>query len=770
MHGMAASRKVRGWWLVFGTAAVAAAATSLGRFLPGVLGSATVAAVAAVCAVWSNQGSQLIGRDAEQTLAAREKLFHDARGRLPAVRDVTDVIAIGVHPTTPAGDTASVRSRVTPFVRRDRSDDIETALRTHPFVLIVGDSTAGKTRAAFEAAATVLPDYAFISPDPSDRTSVSVALAAAERRRPALLWLDDLERYLGAGGLTAHTLRTLITPSARPRIVLLATIRAQERARYGGSPTPDSRGDQRSGQDVLTLAHEVRLDRRWTSGEVQRAEAWRADARISKAIDSSGRYGIAERLAAGPELMAAWQDAWAPEGRHTRGAALVAAAVDAYRAGWHGPLPATVLQRLHEHYLQARGGIALRPEPWPDAVAWATTPLYATSSLLAPANPPVDMLLAFDYLPDALDAEWRRHPIPPEAWTALITEADPQTCEMIGWNAIHHTQFDVARTAFQKALDGGVLIAATGLANLLGDALQPGEACQVLREVLSTAPPNTDPHVLIELRLSLAWFTGQSGHHQEALEASEAARRQAEQLLGSDDKLTLRILASEARWVGQTGDPARALQIALDVQARWARLTAPHQDISLSIRFEVAVWTAENGQAALAYQLWTELDQDAVKVLGQDTSFATSVRWNRSAAAESRGDLALAIQLLADVIEGWTRVFGAGHPRTFLVRLQHAGLHGWTGQAEQAFALASGIVTDAAGALGPDHELRLAARHQQALWTYAVGRRDEARTRLAEVLADCRQALGPDHPLTEHCATHLADHGHPVWYYLPPTW
>ena len=770
MHLAVWWRSVRGWWLVAGAAATTAVATWLGRFIPGVVGGAAVAVVAAVSAVWSSRGSQLIGREAGLVLAAGEKLLRDARGRLPKVRDIDDLIAIGVHPAASA-DPAAAGSRVPPFVRRDRSGEIEEALRTCTFVLIVGDSTAGKSRAAIEAARAVLPDRVFIAPDPADRASVRAAIVAAERERAAVVWLDDLERYLGADGLTAHAMRALIAPGQDRAVVLLATIRAQERARYGGiAAQEDGHADQRTGRDVLALAHEIRLERRWSGEEVARAKAGTPDARIAKAIASAERYGVAEMLAAGPELMAAWQDAWAPEAGHTRGAALVAAAVDAYRAGWHQPLPTALLMRLHENYLQAHGGAALRPEPWQNAMAWATTALYATSSLLIPADPAHGALRAFDYLPDALDGDRQSTPVPEQTWVALIAEADPQTCDVIGWAAVHHTQFDVARAAFQKALDGGMLLAADGLATLLGDALHTDEAYQTLDRAVRSAAPDAEPEILIELRLALAWHTGQSGRDREALAQAETARRDAERLLGPDHDLTLRALGQQARWTGQGGDPATALRLALEAQTRWLRIGARNTDMDLNNRFEVAIWTGRTGQIAQAERLWADLDRDATRALGHDAYFTTFVRWNRAGITTETGDTTLALKLFAEVVAGWTKIFGYSHPRTCVGRLQQAGLHGETGQLDTALALASGIIADTAQALGTDHELHLAARHQRALWTFQSSRHAEAREQFTTLLAECRQALDDDHPLTENCAARLAHKDQSTWYYVPPTW
>ena len=123
------------------------------------------------------------------------------------------------------------------------------------------------------------------------------------------------------------------------------------------------------------MARTIRLDRRWSPAEWQRAEAYRNDVRIARALRASGRFGIAESLAAGPELADEWRNGWTP-GTHPRAAALVSAAVDIRRAGVHGPVPASVLVDLHTPYLDERGGLDLRPESIDEALAWASQPMH----------------------------------------------------------------------------------------------------------------------------------------------------------------------------------------------------------------------------------------------------------------------------------------------------------------------------------------------------------------------------------------------------------
>ncbi|WP_367321351.1 tetratricopeptide repeat protein [Streptomyces sp. HUAS ZL42] len=759
-----------GWWLLVTVAVGLSAASWLARVLPGVVGGALIAVAATVGAALSQRGQQLIDDSRRQVLEIRDKLLRDRRGRIPGVRDIDDLTRIGVHPAAPEENARTIDPKLPPFVRRDRSTEIEEALRTHPFVLVVGESTAGKTRAAFEAAREVLPRAALIVPDPADPTALRAAAAALPGGHGSVVWLDDIERYLGAGGLTPRLLDRLTRPGA----VVLATIRAQERARYQGLPGPVQEGPEgsvrRFGRDVLAIAYEIRLDRRWNEREVTRAREFSQDKRLARAIGGAERYGIAEFLAAGPELLRAWQDAWAPEGRHVRGAALVGAAVDASRAGWSRPLPTALLRDLHELHLAERGGLRLHPEGWEEALAWAATAVHATSSMLTPADSAEDGYYVFDYLPDSMDAVPESTPVLDGTWAVLIAAADAEVCEDIGRAALTRAQRTAARDAFQKASDGGVLTAAAGLALLLGDEWRLAEACEVLRTTLQSAPPDTDPEVLFTLRSALAWWTGGAGNVEEALELVTRLYEDVRQRYGDDHAQTFEAALDVARWTGHAGRTSEALRLALATQTRSLRVLGPEHLTTLNSRFEVAGGTFDSGRTTEAVRLWGELADDAGRLLGTHHRLTVYARWNQAGAVTTAGDTALGLRLLAEVVEGWAAIHGVDHPRTLSGRLQLTGWTGTAGRWGEALALLASVVEDTARALGPDHELTLAGRHQQALWTGCSGRSDEANTAFRALLDDCERHLGADHPLTEHCRAHHARPGQEAWYYLPPSW
>jgi eukaryotic-like serine/threonine-protein kinase len=364
------------------------------------------------------------------------------------------------------------------FISRDVTPKLCEAVRRDRFVLLVGESTSGKTRAAYEAIRTQFPDYRLIHP--AGREAIPAAVQVARETTPSVLWLDDLERFLGADGLTGAAVNGILTLPDRTRCVL-ATMRAEEYAKYAGRPGHDDnpgREAVRRGWEVLRLATRLTVPRAWSSDELGRAAEHRHDPRVREALDHSDRFGVAEYLAAGPQLFADWEDAWAP-GTHPRAAALVLAAVDARRVGMHRPLQLTMLERLHGHYLQQRGGQLLRPESLEDALAWATMPLHATSSLLLPADD--GRYLAVDYLIDAID----KHPISPEVLSALLVGATPEEAMEIGEMSWGWHLLTTAEDAFHHAQDAGHVLGIVRRCHLIRERDGSAGGLQFARQVLA---------------------------------------------------------------------------------------------------------------------------------------------------------------------------------------------------------------------------------------------------------------------------------------------
>jgi hypothetical protein len=235
-------------------------------------------------------------------------------GKLPKVRQLNDPIMLGVHPSSPVPadlvgpDGEDVLERVPAYVSRDIDREVRQRLAVSSFVLLVGDSSAGKSRAAFEAV-SALRDHVLVAPKNRDAVSMAIERAVAARR--CVLWLDDLEDYLGAGGLTRGDIARVLA-GKRSHRVIVATLRAAEESRLTSEPAgEDGRWQvRRDACEVLEQACRLPLARMLSREEKDAARAQVWDPRIAAALTQSDIYGLAEYLAAGPELLRDWENAW----------------------------------------------------------------------------------------------------------------------------------------------------------------------------------------------------------------------------------------------------------------------------------------------------------------------------------------------------------------------------------------------------------------------------------------------------------------------------
>src|SRR5262249_20666266 len=76
---------------------------------------------------------------------------------LPTLAEVDLYGVVGVSKTNYA-------HQADPYVTRDQDSQLDQALATDPFVLVIGDSKSGKSRTAFEAARRVFPTARLVVP------------------------------------------------------------------------------------------------------------------------------------------------------------------------------------------------------------------------------------------------------------------------------------------------------------------------------------------------------------------------------------------------------------------------------------------------------------------------------------------------------------------------------------------------------------------------------------------------------------------------------
>lgn len=530
-------RRSRFWWQLSGAAAGAAAVgLAVAVWVPssraGIAGAAVTAvvtgAILGVQARWRRRAEMISSLPAALDISS-------SAGGFPLVRDMSDAIAVGVHPAA-ALETPGGVDRVPPYVARDFEPQLGSSLERNGLTLLVGESASGKTRAAFEAMRLMLDDFRFVMP--ASREALAGLLPSLDTAGNYVVWLDDIERFLGTGGLTLSVLHRLLLPPART--IVLATMRSHEYDRYRDRAEADTaeaeRDIWREGRAVLRQAHVIHVNRRWTAQEKTRARAHAADHRFAQALATADRFGIAESLAAGPELAEVWRDAWAP-GRHPRGAALVAAAVGARQAGYHRPLPQTVLERMHEAYLAERGGPDLRPESMREAMQWALAPTFpgAANSLLIGSA--AGGYLAFDYLIDLPGPSG----MPDASWNALAGHATGHDAYMFAISALQEGRYDRFVQGCLRAAQTGSPLAEGELRDFgmpLGPASESlrrarQRMAQLRREL---GPEHADT---LEAEQCVVVVLMQSSRHAEALTLAQELTARAEDILGPEDRLVL---------------------------------------------------------------------------------------------------------------------------------------------------------------------------------------------------------------------------------------
>jgi hypothetical protein len=691
------------WWacfagLVIGAPSVARAA---GETNPVILGAtAAAAALAGIAASGIQQayGAARAVRYAD-ALNFKRGCLADRHGRAPLVRDITDPTILGVHRalTIPA-QTAAVdsvprldspgRRELPAYVERDIDASLRRRMAAGGFVMLVGDSAAGKTRAAFEAVAATLPDHVLLVPGSLD--ALPAAMAEAARSGKWVLWLDDIERFTGTGGLSGVALAQLLALPGHHAVV--ATLRAAEHARLmatASGPAVDTGvRSGREARDVLDLADILWLPRLFSYSEQLRARACEWDRRIAEAITHAGEYGVAEYLAAGPQLVDAWLSGWAP-GVHPRGAALIAAAVDCRRAGLTGPLARELLQEIHENYLAARGGPLLRPESLADGWNWATAPWADTTIAALYAGPSsagsVKDVLVFDYVVDHV----QRHPsaetrIPVATLTAAVRYATVTEAATIG------------ATCRDQGWD-----------HVVGDIYE-----HAIRLAEATVGPDHPDTLLMRAKLADVRFD--EGYHQEAEAEYRTLIRALSRTVGPDHDDTLRISSYLGTVLNLDGRPQEAEAQYRAVLDRRMQLGQDDDPETLRVRELTAfAWSAQGRIEEAEAEL--RLVVEALRsVLGPDHPRTLRATISLANVMSGLGKYAQAEREFQAVAQGYARVRGSEDLETLRVRESIARIWELQGRQQEAETELQAIADATIRVLGPDHPAAAAARARLA--------------------------------------------------------
>ena len=371
--------------------------------------------------------------DAQQSVgddAARDGLYR--HWPLPHLGSA-DPYGLGVFPGLAGPDA--------PYVARDVDDELASAIQRGGVVVLKGPSKSGKSRTAFEVARRALvPQTRVVVPRSGDEARAALspdALDALGARddAPLLVWLDDLEDFIG---LQRLDLRAIADATAMTGVVVLGTIRSREHDRMIAAEGELGR----AAKEVLRAAETVRLD-------VILSQAERADAERLYPDERFGEFeGIGEHFAAARQLREKLE-----AGLETSpvGVAIVRAAADWRRTGMPRPPSQDELRALAGRYLrELRPLEPLSPESFADGLAWATDPVERVVTLLGRPDEPLAML---DYVTDLREREAPE--VPAETWSHVIAVADTGDLVGVGISAYLRGLVDTALTVFSRVAASG---------------------------------------------------------------------------------------------------------------------------------------------------------------------------------------------------------------------------------------------------------------------------------------------------------------------------
>ncbi|WP_318219342.1 hypothetical protein [Streptomyces sp. SCL15-6] len=367
------------------------------------------------------------------------------------IREYGDPFALQVHEVI---DSDSGESSLPLYVEREHDwklrQLVTAAVSGHSaMVLLKGESSAGKTRACWEAIQALPEDWRLWHPLHTQEALDDLNLVVPK----TVVWLDEADAYFltpgsPLGQLLAAELRKLLRFRDRSPVLVLGTIWPENlgalKAFRDRDASADSyeqtrklfsgralRGDVRRGPSDMPTQVDVVIDVPddfSAPGLMQRVrQAAKTDRRWAEALDKAEEGRLTQYLAGGPGVVRRYAEAPAAA------RALIHAAMDLRRLG-HGPvLPHALLQAALKGYLKGIQFDSLTEEALEHAWEYVSNPVpcrgarpplgkVRQTSLDAEAARPAYRLS--DFLDH--DSRFKRQdtPVPAALWHAAVQHGD----------------------------------------------------------------------------------------------------------------------------------------------------------------------------------------------------------------------------------------------------------------------------------------------------------------------------------------------------------
>jgi hypothetical protein len=347
------------------------------------------------------------------------------------------------------------------------------------FVVLVGGSSAGKTRALWEAVQHLPPDWRLWNPRLPQALVDGVA-GLLDEGRPAprtVVWLNELQNYLAPPGTdlgqaAAAAVLDLLESTANAPVLIVGTLWPEHWQSLTAAPAAAD-ADRHSQARTLLSGRDVRVPDDFIGHEDAVLRAAARDSRWHEAIDQAQDRPTLY-LAGGYDLLRRYENATPAQ------AAVLDAAADARRLGHPPDLPVAFLRTAAEGYLRTADWQRLDED---EQAAWFDVavrrlkqarrglpgPLAATRP--TPAADATPRLELADYLEQTL--RYRRTlTVPPASfWDAAVAHvADADTLTALGDAARDRGRLRHAAALYERAARCGDSRALYALAMMLDRA------------------------------------------------------------------------------------------------------------------------------------------------------------------------------------------------------------------------------------------------------------------------------------------------------------
>ncbi|HET6860472.1 MAG TPA: hypothetical protein VFH94_25670 [Streptomyces sp.] len=393
-----------------------------------------------------------------------------------------EATALGVHPTPGSGGAAS--GPLTEYIRRPHDATLRQRLahtaagHGSVFVLLVGRSATGKTRAAYEAVKETLPDWPVLFPADAEQLTGWINEDGIDARH--VLWLNEAQRYLsGASGETAARALNELLDRVAP-LTVLGTMWPEHVRRLTGAGRGDAQETYHARSLIVGRRSAIAVPDTLSADLPETVRAAARDPRLGAAVRAAGRgHRILQHLTVGPELVRRWEDGpdhWFTAAEH----AVLTAAVEARRLGHTSAVTPLMLMHAAAAFMDSTARATAGEDWFETAVGTLTSTDDGPPALIADRHEPgvgkADGYRPDDYLEQHV-RRMRAHLAPPAAfWEAALWARTSDDAYALARAAAERRRYAGAVALYERALDLGSERARAAWAVLLETTEGPAAA------------------------------------------------------------------------------------------------------------------------------------------------------------------------------------------------------------------------------------------------------------------------------------------------------